>query len=325
MSGTVVVGLGGNALLEPGESGTYREQCAHARTMAGSIAGLTAAGWRVVVVHGNGPQVGALAVQQYAARDEIPPQPLFSLVAMTQGEIGSILALALHERLGAGQPGVVSVGTHVIVHGDDPAFAHPTKPIGPFVGRAEAERLEADRGWAMLEDAGRGYRRVVPSPEPLGILELGAVRSLVDAGVLVIANGGGGVPVVLTATGYRGVEAVVDKDLAAERLADELGADALALVTGVPAAAIEFGTPSERPLQDVTVVEAERHLQDGQFPAGSMGPKMAAATRFVRHGGRMAVITTPELLLATISSSPWSPTGEVGTRILPVGQPATSR
>ena len=132
MTGTVVVGLGGNALLEPGESGTYREQCAHARAMAGSIAGLTAAGWRVVVVHGNGPQVGALAVQQYAARDEIPPQPLFSLVAMTQGEIGSILALALHERLGAGQPGVVSVGTHVIVHGDDPAFAHPTKPIGPL-------------------------------------------------------------------------------------------------------------------------------------------------------------------------------------------------
>jgi len=325
MTGTVVVGLGGNALLEPGESGTYREQCAHARAMAGSIAGLTAAGWRVVVVHGNGPQVGALAVQQYAARDEIPPQPLFSLVAMTQGEIGSILALALHERLGAGQTGVVSVGTHVIVHGDDPAFAHPTKPIGPFVDRVEAERLEAERGWTMLEDAGRGYRRVVPSPEPLGILELAAVRSLVDAGVLVIANGGGGVPVVLTATGYRGVEAVVDKDLAAERLADELGAEALALVTGVPAAAIGFGTTSERPLRDVTVVEAERHLQDGQFPAGSMGPKIAAATRFVRHGGGMAVITTPELLLATISSSPWTPTGDVGTRILPVGQPAASR
>lgn len=325
MTGTVVVGLGGNALLEPGESGTYREQCAHARAMAGSIAGLTVAGWRVVVVHGNGPQVGALAVQQYAARDEIPPQPLFSLVAMTQGEIGSILALALHERLGAGQAGVVSVGTHVIVHGDDPAFAHPTKPIGPFVDRVEAERLEAERGWAMLEDAGRGYRRVVPSPEPLGILELAAVRSLVDAGVLVIANGGGGVPVVLTATGYRGVEAVVDKDLAAERLADELGAEVLALVTGVPAAAIEFGTPSERPLRDVTVVEAERHLQDGQFAAGSMGPKIAAATRFVRHGGGMAVITTPELLLGTISSSLWSPTGDVGTRILPVGQPAASR
>ena len=325
MTGTVVVGLGGNALVEPGETGSYREQCAHARAMASSIAGLTAAGWRVVVVHGNGPQVGALAVQQHVARDEVPPHPLFSLVAMTQGEIGSILTLALRERLGTAEPGVVSVGTHVIVHVDDPAFAHPTKPIGPFVDRAEAERLTVERGWVMLEDAGRGYRRVVPSPEPLGILELTAVRSLVDAGVLVIANGGGGVPVVLTATGYRGVEAVVDKDLAAERLADELGADVLALVTGVPAAAVDFGTASERPLRDVTVVEAERHLQDGQFPSGSMGPKVAAATRFVRHGGSMAVITTPELLLGTISSSPWSPTGEVGTRILPVGQPAASR
>jgi carbamate kinase len=325
MTGTVVVGLGGNALVEPGESGSYREQCAHARAMAASIAALTAAGWRVVVVHGNGPQVGALAVQQHIARDEITPQPLFSLVAMTQGEIGSILTLALHERLGTGRPGVVSVGTHVIVHGDDPAFAHPTKPIGPFVDRTEAERLKAERGWVMLEDAGRGYRRVVPSPEPLGILELGAVRSLVDSGVVVIANGGGGVPVVLTATGYRGVEAVIDKDLAAERLADDLAADALALVTAVPAAALDFGTASERPLLDVTVVEAERHLQDGQFPAGSMGPKVAAATRFVRHGGRMAVITSPERLLATISSSPWSPTGDVGTRILPVGMPAASR
>jgi carbamate kinase len=328
MTGTVVVGLGGNALVEPGESGTYREQCDHARVMARSIAGLTAAGWRVVVVHGNGPQVGALAVQQHMARDQIPPHPLFSLVAMTQGEIGSILTLALRERLGAGPPGVVTVGTHVIVHVDDPAFTRPTKPIGPFVDREEAERLAVERGWAMVEDAGRGYRRVVPSPEPLGILELAAVRSLVDAGVLVIANGGGGVPVVLTANGYRGVEAVVDKDLAAERLADELGADVLALVTGVPAVAVDYGSASERPLRDVTVVEAERHLQDGQFPAGSMGPKVAAATRFVRHGGSMAVITTPELLLATISSSPWppsSPTQDVGTRILPVGQPAASR
>jgi carbamate kinase len=325
MAGTVVVGLGGNALVEPDESGTYREQCAHARAMAASIAELAASGWRVVVVHGNGPQVGALAVQQDAARADVPPQPLFSLVAMTQGQIGSILALALHERLGADHPGVVSVATHVIVHGDDPAFARPTKPIGPFVDRHRAERLQAERGWVMIEDAGRGYRRVVPSPEPLGLLELGTIKTLAASGALVIANGGGGIPVVLTPTGYRGVEAVIDKDLAAERLAAELGAEALALVTAVPAVAVDFGTATERPLRDVTVAEAERHLEDGQFPAGSMGPKVAAATRFVRHGGRMAIITTPERVLATISASPWSPAEAAGTRILPAGQPARTQ
>jgi carbamate kinase len=324
MAGTVVVGLGGNALVEPGESGTFQEQCTHARAMAGSIAGLAAAGWRVVVVHGNGPQVGALAVQHDATRDVIPAQPLFSLVAMTQGQIGSILALALHEQLGAGHPGVASVVTHVIVHGDDPAFEHPTKPIGAFVDQQEAGRLGAERGWVMAEDAGRGYRRVVPSPEPLGLLELDTITTLVASGVLVIANGGGGIPVVLTATGYRGVEAVIDKDLAAERLAGEIGADALALVTGVPAVAVGFGTSSERALADITVAEAEGYMEQGHFPAGSMGPKVVAATRFVRHGGRMAVITTPERLLATISAAPWCPTGEVGTRILSAGQPARS-
>ncbi len=325
MAGTVVVGLGGNALVEPGESGSYRQQCAHARAMAGSIADLVAAGWRVVIVHGNGPQVGALAVQQDAARDVVPVQPLFSLVAMTQGEIGSILALALHEHLGAGHPGVVSVATHVIVHGDDPAFGRPSKPIGPFVDRQEADRLTSERGWVLVEDAGRGYRRVVPSPEPLGLLELGTIKTLVASGALVIANGGGGIPVVLTATGYRGVEAVIDKDLAAERLASELRAEALALVTGVPAAAIDFGTTSERPLRDVTVDDAERYLEEGQFAAGSMGPKVAAAARFVRHGGRMAVITSPERVLATISAQRGSAANDVGTRILPVGQPARSR
>src|SRR5262249_47711018 len=185
------------------------------------------AGRGVVVVQGNGRQVGALAVQQDAARDHVPLQPLFALVAMTQGQIGSMLALSLRERLGSDHPGVVSVATHVIVHGDDPAFARPTKPIGSFVERREADRLAPERGGVMAEDAGRGYRRVVPSPEPLGLLELHTIRTLVTAGLLVIANGGGGVPVVLTGTGYRGVDAVIDKDLAAERLASELGAEAL--------------------------------------------------------------------------------------------------
>ena len=314
--------LGGNALVGAGESGTYREQCAHARAMAAPIADLVGSGWKVVVVHGNGPQVGALSIQQDAAEAVVPVQPLFSLVAMTQGEIGSLIALALRERLGPGHPGVVSVGTHAIVHGDDPGFAAPTKPIGPFFDRAEAGRLSAERGWTMVEDSGRGYRRVVPSPEPLGLLELPAIEVLIASGVVVIANGGGGIPVVMTGRGYRGVDAVIDKDLAAERLASQLRADALAIVTEVPAVALDFGTPSQRPLHDVSVDDAERYLAAGQFPAGSMGPKVEAAVRFVRHGGPMAVITTSDRLLASLSAGPRC---APGTRILPMVQPARTR
>ena len=218
MGGRALIALGGNALCGADQRGTYAEQRENARAMAASIGELIDTGWQVVVVHGNGPQVGALGVQQEAAATLVPPQPLFSLSAMTQGYLGSLIALALHERLGRDHR-VVSIVTHVVVHGDDPAFAEPSKPIGPFYSATEARRLAAERRWTMAEDAGRGFRRVVPSPEPLGILEVDTIRQLVDAGMVVIACGGGGVPVAMSVDGYVGVDAVIDKDLAAQRLA----------------------------------------------------------------------------------------------------------
>lgn len=312
MGGRALIALGGNALSGADQMGTYAEQRDNARAMATSIGELIDAGWHVAVVHGNGPQVGALEVQQEAAATLVPPQPLFSLSAMTQGHLGSLIALALHERLGRRHE-VVSVVTHVVVHVDDPAFAEPSKPIGPFYAAGDARRLSAERGWTMAEDAGRGYRRVVPSPEPLGILEADTIRRIFDAGLVVIACGGGGVPVTLSVDGYVGVDAVIDKDLAAQRLASTLGIDVLALVTSVPAVQLGHGTPRQHDLHELNVDDAERYLADGQFAAGSMAPKIAAAIRFIRDGGDAVAITTPALLASTMTASDGRPAGTLVT------------
>jgi carbamate kinase len=312
VGGRALIALGGNALCGADQTGTYTEQRDKARAMAASIGELIDAGWHVAVVHGNGPQVGALGVQQEAAAHIVPPQPLFSLSAMTQGYLGSLIELALHERLGPDHR-VVSVVTHVVVHGDDPAFAEPTKPIGPFYSASEARRLAAERRWTLAEDAGRGFRRVVPSPEPLGILEADTIRRVFDAGLVVIACGGGGVPVTMSVDGYVGVDAVIDKDLAAQRLASALGVDVLALVTSVPAVQLGHGTPDQHDLHELSVDDAERYLAEGQFAAGSMAPKISAAIRFVREGGDAVAITTPELLAATMAGSGGRPAGTLVT------------
>ncbi len=229
-----------------------------------------------MLVHGNGPQVGNLAIQQEEGSDVVPEQPLFSLGAMTQGQLGSLFSLALRKVLGARAPEIVPLVTHSEVDPADPAFADPTKPIGPFLTAEEAQAFAAERGWAVKEDAGRGWRRVVPSPEPVRILEAGAIRTLLDAGVVVIAAGGGGIPVVPTAGGHRGIDAVIDKDYAAERLATSLGAEALVLVTSVEAVLLDYGTPKQRAMLEISVDDAEAHLAEGQFPEGSMGPKVRA-------------------------------------------------
>lgn len=315
MERTAVIALGGNALTRENEVGSYDQQLANARSMARSISSLLAHDWRVVVVHGNGPQVGNLAIQAECAADVVPPQPLFSLDAMTQGQLGSMIGLALREECGDAVKGVVSIVTHVIVRRDDPGFGHPTKPIGPFFNRQRAEAMAA-AGRTMAEDAGRGFRQIVASPQPVAVLEADAVRELVESGYLVVACGGGGVPVARTVTGYRGIEAVIDKDYSAQRLATTIGAEALVLVTGVESVQVDFGTPEQRPVHEMCLSEAEDYSADGQFPPGSMGPKVDACLRFLHEGGSVAVITVPELVLATLEGAA-ADGAAVGTRIVP--------
>jgi carbamate kinase len=309
---TAVVALGGNAITRSGQTGTHAEQRENALAMAAAVGGLRDAGWRVVLVHGNGPQVGNLAIQQEEGASRVPEQPLFVLGAMTEGQLGSLVTLALHESGLAGP--AATVVTHVVVDPDDPAFAQPTKPIGPFFDEEQARRHGAERGWTVAEDAGRGYRRMVASPVPREILELDAIRTLVDTGTVVVAAGGGGVPVIAENGGYRGVEAVIDKDLAAQRLATALGAEALVLVTDVAQVQVDFGTPRARAVAEMTVTQARAHAADGQFPEGSMGPKVRAATGFLDGGGIVAVITDAGRAVASLAPDPDPAT--CGTRIV---------
>jgi carbamate kinase len=320
MPKTAVVALGGNALTRAGQTGTYDEQSDNAVTMARAVMGLRRSGWRVVIVHGNGPQVGNLAIQHEEGRRLVPAQPLFSLGAMTQGQIGSLISLALRaEQIDLP---VAAVVTHVVVSPDDPAFARPSKPIGPFFTKARASELAAKRGWTVDDDSGRGFRRRVASPRPVTIVETPAIEALVASGSIVIAAGGGGVPVVPGDTGLRGVEAVIDKDYVAGQLASALGAQALVFVTDVPRLMIDFGDPTERALAEIDVEAAERYQQDGQFPPGSMGPKVDAATRFLRTGGDVAVISTAALAAVTLDSTD---AGDgTGTRIVAARRAARS-
>ena len=258
---------------------------------------LRRAGHQLVLTHGNGPQVGLLALG-------MPELPLDALTAMTQGQTGYLLETAI----GQVDPRVPTAAllTRVVVDPADPAFATPTKPVGPFYAPEEARRLALERGWAVADDAGRGWRRVVASPRPLEVLGAANVRTLLDAGVLVIAGGGGGVPVTAEREGMAGV---VDKDRCSAELALAIGADLLILLTGVPRVAIDYGTRWERELERITVSDAERALAEGEFPAGSMGPKIESARRFVEGGGH-AVITTPGRLHAAVD-------GEDGTWVVP--------
>ena len=301
--GSAVVAVGGNALTRPEQRGSAEEIAANAAGMAGVLADLVRSGRQLAVVHGNGPQVGNLALQQDALAAAVPAQPLHQLSAMTQGQLGGVLARAIDAECGAGA--AVGLVTHVLVDAADPAFARPTKPIGPFLDRREAEQLARERGWQVVEDAGRGWRRVVPSPRPVGIVELAAVRTLLAAGAIVLAAGGGGIAVSAGPDGrLTPLDAVIDKDLAAAALAGALRAEELYLLTGVDCVHLDHGTPRQRPVHRLDVEEAARLLAAGQFPAGSMGPKISAALAFVRDGGHRAIITSAGLLRATAEGVP---------------------
>jgi len=304
MTKTAVVALGGNALTRQGQPGTAEEMAANASAMAAAVNDVIEAGWRVVIVHGNGPQVGNLALQQEATT-MVPAQPLALLNAMTQGELGSLIARSINLLRGPGT--AAALVTHVTVSSADPAFAAPSKPIGPFFSRDDAQRLAATRDWVVEPDAGRGFRRVVPSPEPTSVVELDAVRALVAAGHVVIACGGGGIPV----TDGHGVDAVIDKDRAASLLARLLGAQALLILTAVDRVMLNYGTPRQAELATITADQAERYLSEGQFPPGSMGPKIEAALEFLAGGGEWAAVTSPGLLAATMFPGG----GRAGTRI----------
>ena len=307
----VVVALGGNALEDKSLPPTAASQLEVAGRTAQQLAQLSCAGYELAIVHGNGPQVGRILLASETAADETPPMPFDVCGAMSQGYIGYHLQQSLTaalRRRGRDIP-VVTVVTQMVVDPADPAFQDPTKPIGPFYTKEQAQALERDKGYTMKEDSGRGWRRVVPSPKPKRIVEIGTIKTLWDTTVS-IACGGGGVPVVEKEDGtLEGVAAVIDKDLAACRLAQEMEADILMILTEVPAVAIRFGRPDQQDLGSVTAAQLEEYAAQGQFGAGSMLPKVQAAVDFVCSApGRTAIITSLDLGLEALA-------GRAGTRV----------
>jgi carbamate kinase len=301
---TAVVALGGNSLMRPGERGTAAEQRANLRETFAALRPLLREP-ELVITHGNGPQVGNELLRHERAADEAPPLPLYLAVAQTQAEIGALIESELEP---AAERPVACLLTHVRVAEDDPAFAEPTKPVGPFYDEARARELESERGWKIVHDAGRGWRRVVPSPAPLEVIELASVRALLGSGAIVVACGGGGIPVARRGAHLAGVDAVIDKDRASALLARELSADRLVILTDVPAVYRNFGAAGQEELRELAVDDAEALLPE--LAAGSIGPKVEASADYVRATGHEALITSAAALNEALE-------GRAGTRIRP--------
>jgi carbamate kinase len=307
-----LIAFGGNALLPDNQRGLQDEQMRNAQKAAELMVHIVRKGYELIVVHGNGPQVGNLLIQMEEAVTKIPPYTLDVCDAMTEGSMGFMLERAITNELRRRSidKEVASLVTQVVVDGDDPAFAKPTKPVGPFYSKYRAQMLAREKKWTMVEDAGRGYRKVVPSPRPIDVVPKWVIRDLVHAGRVVVAAGGGGIPVIINSRGlFEGVEAVIDKDYAASLLAREVGADLFIILTGIERVSVNFGKPDQREVPVLTVEEAKKYLAEGQFPAGSMGPKIRAAVEYIEAGGREVLITKDTHLKAALLN-------RSGTRII---------
>jgi carbamate kinase len=307
-----LIAFGGNALLPDNQHGLQSEQAKNAEKAAQLMAHIVRKGYELIIVHGNGPQVGNLLIQMEEAVTKIPPYSLDVCDAMTEGSMGFMLERAIINELRRHSidKEVITLVTQVLVDRNDPAFERPAKPVGPFYTKFRAGELARDKKWTMVEDAGRGYRKVVPSPKPIDVIPKWIIRDLVQAGRIVIAAGGGGIPVILNGRGlYEGIEAVIDKDYAAGLIAREVKVDLFIILTGIERVYLNFGKPDQAGIPVMTVVEAQGHLDQGQFPPGSMGPKIRAAIEYIQAGGREVLITSAGHLKAALF-------GRSGTRIV---------
>lgn len=310
MGKKVVLALGGNAILQPKQEATFENQYQNVVNAANRMVEISEAGHKIVVTHGNGPQVGNIIAQNEAAKEEIPAMPIFVNNAESQGMIGYMMESALKNRLAEGddKTNVVTLLTMVEVDKDDKAFDNPTKPVGVFFTEEEAKKMTEEKGYQMAEDAGRGFRRVVPSPEPKVIHGVEEIKTLIETS-LVVSSGGGGIPIYRDDRGQiHGVEAVIDKDRSGLKLAEQTEADVFMMLTDVPNVYINFGKENEQKLEEITVEEAEKHVADGQFPAGSMLPKIEAAIAFAKHEGKEGIICSLDEAVLALE-------GKAGTRI----------
>jgi carbamate kinase len=306
-----LIAFGGNALLPENQRGLQQEQMRNAQRAARLMVHIVRKGHELIIVHGNGPQVGNLLLQMEEAVTKVPPFTLEVCDAMTEGSMGFMLEKAIINELRTRSldKEVATLITQVIVDKDDPAFQNPSKPVGPFYTKYRAQALAREKKWKMVEDAGRGYRQVVPSPKPIDVVSKWVIRDLVQAGRIVIAGGGGGIPITIDGRGlFKGIEAVIDKDYVASLIAREVKVDMFIILTNIERACLDFGTPQERPIDVMTVSQAREYLSQGQFPPGSMGPKIEAAVEYIQAGGKEVLITTAGHLKAALL-------GRSGTRI----------
>jgi carbamate kinase len=309
-----LIAFGGNALLPENQRGVQEEQMNNAEKAAQLMVHIVRKGYELIIVHGNGPQVGNLLIQMEEAVTKIPPYTLDLCNAMTEGSMGFMLERAITNELRRQSidKEVITLVTQVLVDRNDPAFENPTKPVGPFYTKYRAQQLAREKKWTMVEDAGRGYRKVVPSPKPIDVVPKWIIRDLVLAGRIVVAAGGGGIPVIINGRGlFEGIEAVIDKDFAASQIAREVKVDLFIILTGIERVCLNFGKPDQQEIPVMTVDEAQKYLEEGQFPPGSMGPKIQAAIDYIRAGGREVLITKASHLKAALLK-------RSGTRIIAV-------